>query len=248
MDQSQIITENTMAIPNENTALDEYFDDLLFTGAYLSGSRGLAPLGKKVLAARKKVQEAVAMRNDANDEWMLAHVAQVVAWDALKEPLESLERHADAHFDRDRKGLRDVFKGSVPALLRTTQPNRVDALRSVVEFVAKAHTGKLGVAAKEFREAWEQYQEAAKTEASADEKLTKAVAAVAEAKRRGVVAMRETDGSLRTTFAEQPGQARKFFRNKGGKAQGDGAPQGRRGGSSPSAPEEETPAGDTPIG
>ena len=35
-----------MALPTETSAMSEYFDDLLFTGAYLSGSRGLAPLGK----------------------------------------------------------------------------------------------------------------------------------------------------------------------------------------------------------
>ena len=67
-----------MALPTETSAMSEYFDDLLFTGAYLNGSPGLAPLGKKVLEARKKVQQTMAARNERSDQVVHANVAQAV--------------------------------------------------------------------------------------------------------------------------------------------------------------------------
>lgn len=208
-----------MALPTETTALVDYFDDLLFTGAYLSGTKGLAPLGKRVLDARKKVQRAVQGRNEKRDALVLANVAQSIAWESVREPLESLERQTDAHFDKDRAGYAKVFALKTSVLLRASESSRGTALGSVVTFATSRPPAKAGDAAREFAQAWKAYTDAATASATAGKALSAAIGELSLAKREGVVLMRETDGTLRAKFAHDPKQARRFFRTKPGKAE-----------------------------
>jgi hypothetical protein len=176
-------------------------------------------LGKYPLTVRKAVQAAVTARNDARDAWMLASVAQTVAWDALREHLESFERQVAAHFDKDRKGYQQVFASTVPALLRTPPSGREDALKDVIAYAGKSgHSGKVASTGKELAAAWAHYQVEARAEKEATARLDQAVDAVLEAKRNGLVAMRETDGKLRSHFAAEPALAKRFFRSKPARA------------------------------
>ena len=179
-----------------------------------------------MLDARKKVQQAMAARNERSDQVVLANVAQAIAWDAMRAPLESLQRQATAHFDEDRVGHGKVFALSNAVLLQTSKGARPKAFQSVVTFAKRGGLpGKLGAAAKEFGSAWESYLSAAAGAEGAASALSAAVAAVGLARRQGIVVMRETEGTLRTKYAETPKEWRKFFRTKAkAKAKREAAP------------------------
>jgi len=202
-----------MALPHLATPLEDFFDETLHTGSYAKGTKGLGPVATKILAARTKTQQAVNARNEAKDHVVMANVAKSLAWDELREPLESLELQTAAHFDKDRPGYAKVFAQTVPALMRTSEDARAEALKPVLEFARKpGHTGKLAAAAKEVIAAWDEYQATAKESTEADEALATAIANVAAAKQAGIITMREADGTLRITYSGNPGQAKKFFR------------------------------------
>jgi len=207
-----------MSLPTETTALEAVFEDSLFTGAYLSGTKDpaeLPPIGKKVLDTRDKLQGAVNVRTKARDRATLANVAQAIAWDGLRSPVESLERQVDAFFDKDRKGYSGVLVQTPSALLRVPESSREEAFKPLVEFAKQTGLqGKVAAAAKAFLSAWDEYREAATRSAAAQAEFAKAVEAVATAKHGVVVAMRSADGSLRSINAENPKAGRKFFRGQ----------------------------------
>lgn len=215
-----------MALPTENTALGDYFDDLLYTGAYLAGSKGHQGQGKKVLEARKTLEQQVAARNARHDERVLAAVAEAIAWDVLAEPLESFERQVDAHFDRDRAGYGAVFPRTKAVMLATKGAAlRAKVFEPVLAFARKANKDKLGAAGKELWAAWGEYAQAAAASDKADQALSRAIAEVGRTKRRGVVLMRETEGALRAHYAATPKAWKKVFRKRAAaKAGGTDAP------------------------
>lgn len=201
-----------MALPTETTAFDKYFDALLYTGARLSGTKGLAALGKKVLDARTAVQKSVVARNDANDADVLANVAQDMAWDEMASPLASFERQVTAYFDDDRAGYKAVFPLTVAALLRSNESVRPRAFAPVIAFAKKSgHQGRLAAAARDLVEAWGEYETVSNRQQVTAERLRNAYAALAAAKRQGVVVMREVEGTLRAKFAEEPKLWKRFF-------------------------------------
>lgn len=202
-----------MALPSEVTALDTYFDEMLFTGAYLSATKGLAALGKKVLDARAKVTASVAGRNVKKDAVVLADVAQAIAWDAVAAPLVSLANHAVGYFDKVPGGYKEVFPLTTKQLLNLPISLRDKTFKPIVALANKRGLPQSMVpAAKEFAVTWAEYATAAAAATTGALELAKAIGAVSLAKRQGVVVMREVEGLLRSKFADNPSEWKKFFR------------------------------------
>jgi len=213
-----------MALPTEKTSFEQLYVDLLFTGAYLSGTQGLAPLGKKVLDARKQVLAQAAKRNEQADERVRAHAQLSIAWDVLGAPLISFERQAAAWFDEDQEGYAQVFPSTPKSMLKQPEIHRAEALAPVLAFAKQSGlSGKIALAAKALTSAWTDYAAAARESHAADQALAAAVKALHLTKIRGVVAMREIEGELRAKFAGDPKLWKRFFRVKSGKAEAEHA-------------------------
>lgn len=203
-----------MAIPTRSTSIKNMLEYLLYTASYLIAA-GFEELGKRVLAMRDLLLEALAARNAAADKAVLLSVPMKRAWKKLPDPLDALMIQAKAWFQQRPEAYKQIFPGTRASLIRTPARRRQEVFAPIVEFArSPGLRGRTLNAARAFLVVWKEYETREREHTAAVNARTEAFARLGDVRTDCIYLMREVNGFLRQRYSANPSEVHEFFMSR----------------------------------